>query len=96
MKPSRILISEPAKDALRRLAPSPKQAMRQALKELQADPFLGEPLERELTSLYKLTVKHYRIIYKIVKERREIQVIAIGPRKTIYFDLLELLRLSEG
>ena len=91
----RLLVSETAATTLRRLAPLPKKTLRRALRELERDPSFGEPLERELAGLHKLTVKHYRIIYRIVKERREIQVIAIGPRKTIYLDLLELLKLSQ-
>ena len=91
----RLLLSETATTALRRFSPFPKRTLRKALKELEADPFLGEPLERELSGLYKLAVKNYRIIYRIAKERQEIQVVTIGPRKTIYLDLLELLRLSE-
>ena len=90
-----VLLSEPARDFLRRLAPTPKRTLRQALKALEEDPSLGEPLERELSGLYKLSVKRYRIIYRIVEGRKEIQVIAIGPRKTIYLDLWELLRLSQ-
>lgn len=96
MKPYRLLISEPARHRLLRLAPSPKRTLKKALKELEADPSLGEPLERELTGLHKLAIKNYRVIYKIVREQREIHVVAVGPRKTIYLDLLELLKHSEG
>ena len=91
----RIIFSESARKTIKTFPPLPKRTLRKTLKELESDPFLGEPLERELSGLYKLTAKNYRIIYKIVKEKQEIQVAAIGPRKTIYLDLLELLRLSE-
>ena len=95
MKPCRVLLSESVKTTLRRLAPIPKRTLRKALRELETDPFFGEPLEGKLADLHKLSVKNYRIIYKIVKEQKEIQVVAVGPRKTIYLDLLEILRLSE-
>ena len=96
MKPScRIVFSESVRNTIRKFPPLPKKTLRKALKELETDPFLGELLERELSGLYKLTVKNYRIIYKIAQEKQEIRVIAIGPRKTIYLDLLELLKLSE-
>jgi len=95
MKPYRILFSESARDTIRKFPPLPKRLLRKALRELEGDLFFGEPLERELVGLYKLTVKGYRIIYRVVKERKEIQVIAVGPRKTIYLDLLELLKLSQ-
>ena len=97
MKPSyRVVFSESVRNAIRKFPPLPKKTLRKALKQLETDPLLREPLEREFIGLYKLTVKNYRIIYKIAKEKQEIQVVAIGPRKTIYLDLLELLKLSEG
>ena len=95
MSSYQIVFSESARDFLRRLAPVPKRSLREVLKTLEADPLLGEPLERELTGLYKFTVKRHRIVYRIAKEKKQIQVIAVGPRKTVYLDLLELLKSSE-
>lgn len=59
--------------------------MRAALAELQIDPDLGEPLERELTGVWRIRVGQLRIVYR--KSSVTLEVIAIGPRRTIYTEL---------
>ena len=79
-----MLLPEVA-DVLRRLPPEAKRKVRVALAELRRDPDLGEPLERELAGMRRLRVGQLRIVYRPSPARLE--VVAIGPRRTIYTEL---------
>lgn len=59
--------------------------MRAALAELQRDPDLGEPLERELTGLRWIRVGQPRIVYRV--SASALEILAIGPRRTFYAEL---------
>ena len=74
-----------------KLPPEIKRLARQGLKELADDPFLGKPLEAELSGFYSYRFLRYRIVYKIQAEERAIDVVAIAHRSTVYTDLLESL-----
>lgn len=61
--------------------------MRAALDEVQAAPEIGDPLHRELAGRRRVRVGQLRIVYRVLPQ--EIQIVAIGPRSTIYRELLE-------
>ncbi len=67
---------------VRQLPPERKRKVRAALAELQRDPDLGEPLERELTGMRRVRVGQLRIVYRVLALAAEI--VAIGPRRSIY------------
>jgi len=48
------------------------------------DPYCGKPLKDELDGLRSMRVKRFRIIYRLVIPDKEIEIVAIGPRKSIY------------
>lgn len=79
-----VLLPESA-DVLRRLPPATKRKVRAALEALRDDPDLGEPLERELTGLRRVRVGQHRVIFR--SKGASLEVVAIGPRATIYADL---------
>ncbi len=86
MAPSqRVVVLPEVRDALRRLPPVAKRKVRGALDALRSDPALGEPLHRELTGRYRIRVGELRVIYR--PAGRNIEIVAIGPRRTIYVDL---------
>ena len=62
-----------------------KRKVRAALAALRSAPGLGEPLERELGGMHRLRVGQHRIVYRTIPVG--IEVVAIGPRRTIYTDL---------
>ncbi len=70
------------RELIRRSHPELKRKLRLALAELLDDPAVGKQLQRELKGYRSLRVGRYRIIYRAVK--LGIDVIAIGPRRTIY------------
>ena len=67
---------------MRWLPPQTKRKVRAALAELERDPYLGEPLERELAGLWRIRVGQLRIVYR--RSSVGLEVVAIGPRRTIY------------
>ena len=88
----RLAIAPSAADAIRRLHPNLKHSVRNALTALQRDPTLGAQLGNELDGLWRYRVRRYRIVYGIERDAREIQVVAVGPRSTVYEDLAESKR----
>lgn len=82
-----------AREGIRALAPEPRRKVRAALDELARSPELGEPLERELTGLRRLRVGRLRLIYRQIGSA--IQVVAVGPRTTIYAELERNARSKE-
>lgn len=80
----RISIPPHVADVLRHLPPAIKRDAKQALRILSEDPRAGQPLERELRGLWKYRIRSFRIVYHLVADQRLIQVIGIGPRRTIY------------
>jgi len=81
-------------DVLQQLPPEPKRKVRAALAELQRNPDLGDPLERELTGMRRVRVGQLRIVYRI--SSAGIAVIAIGPRRSIYTTLEREARRAVG
>jgi hypothetical protein len=51
----------------------------------------GKPLKDEIEGLRSFRVSRFRIIYRI-GNRKEIQVIVIGPRERIYEETYRLMR----
>ena len=66
------------------LPPAIKRDAKQAFRILSHDPRAGQPLERELKGLWKYRIRSFRVVYRIMAEERLIQIMAVGPRGTIY------------
>lgn len=81
---------------VRRLPPDVKRSVREAARALGANPELGEPLRRELEGLWRYRVRRFRIVYRIDRRRRVVQIFAVGHRRTVYEDLADRLRLAEA
>jgi len=57
---------------------------------LSERPDIGKPLRRELDGLWSARVGRYRVIYRWSRSR--VDVVAVGPRATIYEATSRLLR----
>ena len=77
--------------ALAQLPPAVKRDAREACRVLSCDPHAGDPLERELRGLRKYRIRSFRVVYRIMAAERMIQILAIGPRHTIYDVVRELI-----
>lgn len=45
---------------------------------------VGTPLREELVGMYSARRAEYRIVYRIDNAKREVIIVRVGPRRTIY------------
>jgi mRNA interferase RelE/StbE len=79
-------------EIVRHLPPELKRGIKQALRSLSTDPFAGTPLIGELTGLWRVKVRRFRIVYKLDRKARMIRVFAIGHRREVYEGVADRLR----
>ena len=80
-----LVLAPKTREAVRGLHPTAKRKVRMAIEAIRADPGVGDELTRELTGLRRLRVGRLRIVYRATAHL--IEIVAIGPRATIYVDL---------
>lgn len=76
---------------LRSLHPELKHKVRAGPDLIRTDPAVGKELRDELAGQRSFRVGRVRIVYRVAP-RRLIDLVAIGPRRTIYENTLRLLR----
>ena len=76
---------------IRDLHPDLKRKIRGSLKSITAEPDSGKPLKDELEGLRSIRVSRFRIIYKVASPK-EIQIVAMGPRASIYEETYRLIK----
>jgi len=79
---------------IRGMHPLLKKRVKAALSEISHDPHCGKTLKEELAGLRSYRIKRFRIIYKISK-KKQINIIALGPRKYIYEETFRIIRKSQ-
>jgi mRNA interferase RelE/StbE len=89
----KLKMSDEVRDLIRHLHPDIKQKVRTALTAIIENPSCGKSLRGELQGLRSFRVSKFRIIYPPVAQ--VIEVIALGPRRSIYEETLRLLQ-TEG
>jgi mRNA-degrading endonuclease RelE of RelBE toxin-antitoxin system len=72
------------------LHPEIKRKLRAAIGDLAQDAGLGKPLTDRLAGYCSLRVGKFRLIYRIAAHQR-IELLAFGPRETIYQETLRLI-----
>ena len=75
---------------LRVMHPQLKRKIRAALDEIIHNPVCGKQLKLELANLRSYKVGRFRIIYRITLDKT-IELVAAGPRKTIYEETYRLI-----
>ena len=75
---------------IRGLHPDLKRKVRSALDAVVADPSVGKALRDELAGLRSCRVGRFRIIYRVAGSL--IEIVAIGPRATIYEETWKRVR----
>jgi mRNA interferase RelE/StbE len=71
--------------------PQLKRKMRAGLRYIMDEPEAGKSLKDELEGLRSYRISKFRIIYRISSEQI-IDVIAIGPRRTIYEETYRIIK----
>lgn len=79
-----LIISPRAHKELRKIKKIYQYPVKLAIEELKEDPFLGKPLTRDLTGKYTCKVGGYRIIYKVNKIDKIVNIFSAGHRSKIY------------
>jgi mRNA interferase RelE/StbE len=86
MAVSTLKVPAKIRNLIRQLHPQLKRKVRAALADILAEPDCGKPLKEELLGYWSLPIGRTRIIYRPVEGA--VEIVAIGPRQTIYEDAL--------
>jgi mRNA-degrading endonuclease RelE of RelBE toxin-antitoxin system len=70
-----------------------RRSVRHAIDVLRDAPHLGKPLNEHLTGFWRYPVGRLRVIYRF--DNLTLQIVAVGPRATIYEDLAVLIRTRQ-
>jgi mRNA-degrading endonuclease RelE of RelBE toxin-antitoxin system len=84
-EPREVTLAPEIRQLIRVLHPTSKRKIRAAIESIRNTPEIGDALTRELSGLLRLRVGRLRIVYRV--RGRQLQIVAIGPRATIYLDL---------
>jgi mRNA interferase RelE/StbE len=90
----KLKMTDETRELIRHLHPAIKQKVRVALAEILGDLSRSKALRGELQGLRSFRVSKFRIIYRAVA--RVIEVVALGPRRSIYEETLRLLQAEES
>ena len=71
--------------------PQLKRKIRAGLRQIVIEPEAGRSLKDELEGLRSYRISRFRIIYRI-SSKQIIDVVTIGPRKTIYEETYRIIR----
>ena len=75
---------------IRNMHPHLKKKVKASLQLMLSNPHSGKGLRDELIGLKSFRVSKFRIIYRISSDKI-IEVVAIGPRESIYEETLRIL-----
>ena len=61
-----------------------REAFREIIRELKEDPFVGKPLQEELTNRFAYKTGAFRILYTIDIKDKTVTILNAGHRATVY------------
>jgi mRNA interferase RelE/StbE len=79
---------------IRGMHPVLKKRVKAALTEIFHNPNSGKALKEEFVGLRTFRIKRFRIIYK-VSTKKQIDIIALGPRKYIYEETFRIISKNQ-
>ena len=71
--------------------PQLKRKIRAGLRNILTDPDSGKSLKDDLEGLRSYRISRFRIIYRIAS-KSIIELVAVGPRKTIYEETYKIIK----
>jgi mRNA interferase RelE/StbE len=71
--------------------PQLKKKIKAGLRHILTDPASGKSLKDELEGFKSYRISRFRIIYRI-SSKQTIDIVAVGPRKTIYKETYRIIR----
>ena len=87
----KLVVPKDVEELIRTIHPSLKRKVNASLKIILCEPYLGKAFMDELSELRSFRVSSFRIIYRI-KEPKQIELIAIGPRERIYEETFRIIQ----
>jgi mRNA interferase RelE/StbE len=91
----RLRVPKPIEELLKGLHPGLERKVRAGLDAIREDPSSGNELRDDLAGLRSFRVGRFRIIYRVAPGRL-IELVAVGPRDTVYEETFRLLRHDRG
>jgi mRNA interferase RelE/StbE len=91
----RLKVTDRTAELIRSLHPDIKATIKTALKTIIEAPYSGKALKDSLEGLRSYRAKRFRVIYRVFLKAKQIEIIAIGPRKTIYEETFKLIRKEQ-
>ena len=88
----RLKVSNDVAALIRGLHPDLKRKVRSALGAIVDDPAIGKLLRGELAGLRSCRISRFRIVYRVAGAA--IEIVAVGPRRTIYQETWRRVRKS--
>jgi len=92
MKEYRVRFTPEAVQCISRLHPDHKRIIREALDQLQREPYAGDDLPEELAEFKSLKPKRFRIIYTVDDDQQMVKVYYVGHRRNVYDQFRLLLK----
>ena len=92
--PHKLRVPDEIVSLIRGMHPLLKKRVKAALNEISHDPHCGKVLKEELAGLRSYRIKRFRLIYKI-STKKQISIIALGPRKYIYEETFKIIRKGQ-
>ena len=83
----RAVFAPSAAEAVRGLPPDVKRSVREALRVIIGDPYAGKAFLRDLHGLRSYRARRYRIVYQVAAAARQVRVVAVAHRSSVYEDL---------
>jgi mRNA interferase RelE/StbE len=87
----KLRVTDEIASLIRGMHPLLKRRIKAAFKEIIKDPYCGKALKEELSGLRSFRIKRFRIIYN-VSIKKEINIVALGPRKYIYEETFRIIQ----
>lgn len=91
MKARRARYTPEAAERVRRLHPLIKKEIREGIRVLLDNPLLGYPLQDELSGYWSFRIRAHRVIFRPNDDDLTVDVVYVGPRRTVYEELRTLL-----
>ena len=79
-----VILSQDARNQIKKLPLRYKKSAIEALEDSRHTPLMGKALVRELAGRFSFQLGPYRIIYKVNKKAKRVEVLAIRHRKYAY------------
>lgn len=79
-----VYISKSVRKSLLCVPPPWLQRVERAIDTLSTDPHIGEKMAGKLAGCSKIRVWPYRIIYRLDKKRKVVEILEVGHRQGIY------------